>query len=161
MEARALGELGLLEVARLYGLHQSAPAPVRAPGLAALATRDGEWLVVGEEATGEADAFAGAAGKLLDAMLASVGCRREGEATPLEAQLDRRAPKVLLALGEGAASLLLGAGAPLDALRGRVHRFGERPVVVTHRPSDLLAAPADKARAWEDLLLARRTAAGG
>jgi DNA polymerase len=33
-------------------------------------------------------------------------------------------------------------------------------LIVTYPPADLLRMPADKAKAWEDLLLARRTMLG-
>jgi DNA polymerase len=36
---------------------------------------------------------------------------------------------------------------------------GEVPVIVTYHPAYLLRSPAEKARAWEDLCLARRTGA--
>ncbi len=42
----------------------------------------------------------------------------------------------------------------IGRLRGRVHRWHERPVVVTYHPAYLLRNPADKARAWADLCLA-------
>jgi len=42
-------------------------------------------------------------------------------------------------------------------LRGRVHRFQNVPLVVTYHPAYLLRNLPDKARAWEDLCLARRT----
>jgi uracil-DNA glycosylase family 4 len=39
-------------------------------------------------------------------------------------------------------------------LRGQVHAFGAagRPVIVTYHPAYLLRTPADKAKAWQDLL---------
>jgi DNA polymerase len=38
-----------------------------------------------------------------------------------------------------------------------VHRYTGRPLVVTYHPAYLLRTPADKAKAWEDLLFARKT----
>ena len=43
------------------------------------------------------------------------------------------------------------------SLRRRVHRYGSTPLVVTYHPAYLLRTPVDKAKAWEDLLFARRT----
>lgn len=164
MDARSLRELGLLDVARLYGLDlETGARAAPTPALHALVTECGRWMVLGEgrgDGARPDDSFAGAAGKLLDAMLAAAGCRRGGEVAPLERQWQDAAPRVLLALGQSTAARLLGTDASSGDLRGRVHRYREVPVVVTYGPADLLDAPADKARAWEDLVLARRMAAG-
>ena len=97
-----------------------------------------EWLFIGEAPGAEEDArgepFVGQAGKLLDNMLA--------------------------ALGKSAATTLLGIDATIASLRGRVHRYGGLPLVVTYHPAYLLRNLPDKAKAWEDLLLARRTLRG-
>jgi DNA polymerase len=42
----------------------------------------------------------------------------------------------------------------MGKLRGRVHDFQGVPVVVTYHPASLLRSPADKAKAWADLVLA-------
>jgi DNA polymerase len=42
----------------------------------------------------------------------------------------------------------------MGKLRGRLHDFQGVPVVVTYPPSSLLRTPADKAKAWADLVLA-------
>ena len=57
-------------------------------------------------------------------------------------------------MGRFAVQSLLGSNDPIGKLRGRVHRYGETPVVVTYHPAYLLRNPADKARAWDDLCLA-------
>ena len=66
-------------------------------------------------------------------------------------------PKLIVALGKSAASLLLGTDASIASLRGRVHRYRGVPLIVTYHPAYLLRNLPDKAKAWEDLLLARRT----
>jgi len=152
--------------------------------------RDAEWLFVGEGPGAEEDAkgepFVGQAGKLLDGMLAALGmdrdhhvyianvvkCRPPGNRTPepgeaeacrpyLERQIALIRPKLIVALGKSAASLLLGTDATIASLRGRRHRYGETPLVVTYHPAYLLRNLPDKAKAWEDLLFARRVAAHG
>jgi DNA polymerase len=40
---------------------------------------------------------------------------------------------------------------------GRAHRYRGVPLVVTYHPAYLLRNLPDKAKAWEDLLFARRT----
>jgi uracil-DNA glycosylase len=227
MDARALAELELLEVARMYGLDtvvapapaaaQSsvAPAPAGAQSPAATASWEelreqvaqcracglckqrkqavfgvgaqaGPWLFVGEGPGADEDEqgepFVGQAGKLLDNMLAAIGCRRgqdsyianvvkcrpPGNRTPtaeeaaacapfLDRQIDLVAPKLIVALGKSAIVRLLQTDAAVASLRGRVHRYRGIPVVVTYHPAYLLRSLPEKAKAWEDLLLARRT----
>jgi uracil-DNA glycosylase family 4 len=146
------------------------------------------WLFVGEGPGADEDEygepFVGQAGKLLDSMLAAIGCERGREVyianvvkcrppgnrtpTPAEAAacapfLDRQieliAPKLIVALGKTAATRLLGTEASLASLRGRVHRYRDIPVVVTYHPAYLLRSLPEKAKAWEDLVFARRTLA--
>jgi DNA polymerase len=147
-----------------------------------------EWLFVGEAPGAEEDArgepFVGQAGRLLDNMLAALGmsrernvyianvlkCRPPNNRTPepleveacrpnLERQVTLISPRLIVALGRSAASLLLGTDAPIASLRGRVHRYRGIPLVVTYHPAYLLRNLHDKAKAWEDLLLARATVA--
>jgi uracil-DNA glycosylase len=160
MDARGLRELGLLEVARWYGLDEEGTShQVVVPALAALLTECGAWLIVADASAGDDDPFEGGAGKLLEGMLAAVGCRRGGEVATLERQLESATPKVILVLGEATATQLLQLEGGFAGIRGTVHRYREVAAVVTHHPAHLLRSPRDKARAWEDLLLARRTVA--
>jgi uracil-DNA glycosylase len=152
-----------------------------------------QWLLVGE-APGEqedlkGEPFVGAAGQLLDRMLAALGLTRaeEGPETPaqrvyiantlkcrpprnrnpapdemarcepfLQRQIELLQPRLILAMGRFAVQSLLRSDEPIGKLRGRVHRYQGRPLVVTYHPAYLLRSPADKARAWEDLCLAAR-----
>lgn len=66
-------------------------------------------------------------------------------------------PRIVLALGRFAVQSLLGSDEPIGRLRGRVHRYEGRPLVVSYHPAYLLRNPADKARVWDDLCLARET----
>ncbi len=77
----------------------------------------------------------------------------------LERQVALIRPKLIVALGKSAASLLLDTDATIASLRGRVHRFRGVPLIVTYHPAYLLRNLPDKAKAWEDMLLARRTVA--
>jgi uracil-DNA glycosylase family 4 len=146
----------------------------------------GPWLFVGEGPGADEDEqgepFVGQAGKLLDNMLAAIGCRRgqdtyianvvkcrpPGNRTPtaeeaaacapfLDRQIELVAPKVIVALGKSAVVRLLGTDASVASLRGRVHRYRGIPLVVTYHPAYLLRSLPEKAKAWEDLLFARRT----
>jgi len=74
-------------------------------------------------------------------------------------------PRVLVLLGRFAVDALLQTDASIGSLRGRVHEVlipdgagGQRiPAIVTYHPSYLLRNLAEKARSWEDLLLALDT----
>ncbi|MEW5771242.1 MAG: uracil-DNA glycosylase [Pseudomonadota bacterium] len=150
--------------------------------------RHARWLVIGE-APGEkedlqGEPFVGPSGMLLDAMLAAVGLKRgEGvyianvvksrppsnrDPVPsevaaclpyLERQIELIRPRIILALGRFAAQSLLMTDTPIGRLRGHVHEYHGVPMVVTYHPAYLLRNPPDKAKVWEDLLLARRTLA--
>lgn len=140
-----------------------------AGGLSVLPDESGRWLFVGDALVrpgGYDDATAPRADpmRLLDRMLAALGLRAADEALPFEPRVLAmrtavREPVVVVALGEGAARLLLGTDAPLASLRGSVHqaRVGARtlPLVVSWHPARLLEAPQHKAGAWADLCLAR------
>jgi DNA polymerase len=165
------------------GLCKTRNKPV--PGVGAT---QAEWLFVGEAPGSEEDAkgepFVGQAGRLLDNMLAALGlargagvyianvlkCRPPGNRTPepreveaclpyLDRQIELLRPRLIVALGRSAATALLNVDATIASLRGRVHRYRNVPLVVTYHPAYLLRNLPDKAKAWEDLLLARRTMA--
>ena len=77
----------------------------------------------------------------------------------LERQIELIRPKLIVALGKSAASLLLGTDATIASLRGRIHHYRGVPLIVTYHPAYLLRNLPDKAKAWEDLVLARTTVA--
>ena len=145
-----------------------------------------EWMFIGEAPGAEEDAkgepFVGQAGRLLDNMLSALGMRRDRNVyianvlkcrppnnrtpTPVEVEscqpyLDRQIelvrPKLIIALGKSAATTLLNIDATIASMRGRVHRYGKVPLIVTYHPAYLLRNLPDKAKAWEDLCLARAT----
>jgi len=138
----------------------------------------GEGPGANEDAQGRP--FVGAAGKLLDQILAAIECPREtvfianivkcrppqnrkplpDEAAACLPYLHRQIalvrPRVLLAMGGTAAEYLLGAKQSLGALRGAVHRYGEIPVVVTYHPAALLRNPNWKKPTWDDVRVAKQ-----
>ena len=145
-----------------------------------------QWLFVGEAPGAEEDAkgepFVGQAGRLLDNMLAALGmkrgenvyianvlkCRPPGNRTPeplevescrpyLDRQIELIRPSLIVALGKSAATTLLNVDATIASLRGRLHRYHGVPLLVTYHPAYLLRNLPDKAKAWEDLCLARAT----
>ncbi|HJV81480.1 MAG TPA: uracil-DNA glycosylase [Noviherbaspirillum sp.] len=80
----------------------------------------------------------------------------------LERQITLIQPTVIVALGKTAAISLLGVDAetPVSKLRGTVHRYADRPLVVTYHPAYLLRNMADKKKAWADICLAMTAYAG-
>ena len=158
----------------------------RTQGVLGVGDRNADWLIIGEAPGADEDRvgepFVGQAGKLLDAMLAAIGLKRgenvyianvlksrpPGNRNPepdevaacrpyLLAQIELIRPRLILALGRFAAQSLLDTDEAITRLRGRVHQFQNVPLVVTYHPAYLLRNLPDKARAWEDLCLARRT----
>ncbi|MFP5381782.1 MAG: uracil-DNA glycosylase family protein [Gammaproteobacteria bacterium] len=157
----------------------------RTQGVLGVGDRNADWLIIGEAPGADEDAqgepFVGQAGKLLDAMLAAIDLARgdnvyianvlksrpPGNRNPapdeiaacmpyLENQIALIRPKIILALGRFAAQTLLHSDETIARLRGRVHDYQGIPLVVTYHPAYLLRNLPDKARAWEDLCLARR-----
>lgn len=145
-----------------------------------------DYLFIGEGPGADEDAkgepFVGQAGKLLDSMLAAldiargnrvyianaVKCRPPGNRTPepaemaacwpyLERQIALLKPKIIVLLGKAAVHAVLHDDKSLASLRGKRFEYAGIPVVVTYHPAYLLRNLPDKAKAWEDLLFARRT----
>ncbi len=124
--------------------------------------------------------FVGEAGQLLDKMLQSIGlseetvyitnvlkCRPPENRDPkpdevascsrhLSEQINLIAPRLILALGRFAGQFLLKDTKPLGKMRNQVHQYGEIPVIVTYHPAYLLRNPADKGKAYQDLLRTRQ-----
>ena len=78
----------------------------------------------------------------------------------LKRQLALVKPKLILVMGRFAVRQLLKSDDAIGKLRGRVHRYEGIPVIVTYHPAYLLRNMPDKAKAWEDLCLAKATADG-
>ncbi|HEX5637883.1 MAG TPA: uracil-DNA glycosylase [Gammaproteobacteria bacterium] len=142
--------------------------------------QNADLLIVGEAPGADEDRigepFVGRAGKLLDAMLQAIQLDRQqvyianvlkcrppqnrdphtSEIICCEAYLQRQItliqPKVILAVGRIAAHHLLLTQTAVGSLRGRKHSYNGIPLVVTYHPAYLLRSPADKGKAWQDLL---------
>jgi uracil-DNA glycosylase len=137
-----------------------------------------DLLVVGE-APGfyedqQGEPFVGRAGKLLDALLFSVGLAREQiyianvlkcrppenrdprveeviKCTPyLKQQIALMQPKLIVAVGRHAAHSLLETTQSLASLRNQIHHYGSTPLIVSYHPAYLLRTPRDKAKALQD-----------
>jgi hypothetical protein len=99
--------------------------------------------------------------ELFDNILLALGVRKEvqtvGDLSDLQAQIAGQKPAVLIVTEPAAALQLVGSDddsdGAFDALRGRLHRVGALPVLVTYGAVHLLRNPADKRKAWDDLCL--------
>ena len=146
-----------------------------------------ELVFVGEGPGADEDAqgipFVGKAGQLLTKMIEAMGfardevyicnvvkCRPPGNRNPepdevakctpfLLQQIGLIQPKLIVAMGRFAAQTLLGTDASISSLRGRLHTYAGVPLIVTYHPAYLLRTLPDKAKAWEDLVFARKTMA--
>jgi DNA polymerase len=140
-----------------------------------------ELFLIGEAPGADEDRlgepFVGAAGQLLNRILAACGmsreevyignilkCRPPGNRTPqpdeaancreyLDKQIALVGPKFIVCLGGTAAQSLLGTTAPLGKLRGRFHNYQGIPVMCTYHPAFLLPhrSPDKKKDVWEDM----------
>ena len=81
----------------------------------------------------------------------------------LQRQIALLKPEIIIALGKVAATSLLNLApdTALAGLRGTPHQHGAIPVVATYHPAYLLRKPADKAKSWADLCLAKSLFNGG
>jgi DNA polymerase len=165
------------------GLHAS-----RTQGVPGVGDTQADWLIIGEAPGADEDRlgepFVGQAGKLLDAMLAAIGLKRgedvyianvlksrpPGNRDPkpeevaaclpyLERQIELIQPKLILALGRFAAQSLLASTESISRMRGRMHSYRGVPLIVTYHPAYLLRNLPDKAKAWDDLCMAKEAMA--
>ncbi len=183
------GEPGWIEIKQAVpactacALHKS-----RAQTVFGVGDENADWMLIGEAPGAEEDRlgepFVGQAGKLLDNMLAAIDlkrgenvyianvlkCRPPGNRNPeadevekctpfLKRQIALIQPKLIIAMGRFAAQTLLASDASIASLRGRVYSYEGVPLIVTYHPAYLLRSLPDKAKAWADLVFARKTMA--
>jgi DNA polymerase len=162
---------------------------MRCPELASTRTQtvfgvgpvDVEVCFVGEAPGADEDRqgepFVGAAGQLLNRIIAACGFRREDvyimntikcrppqNRPPLasetgncreyfDRQLELVRPRFICALGGTAAQHILGTTTPISKLRGRFHQYKGIPLMCTFHPAFLLPSrsPHKKKDVWEDM----------
>lgn len=181
-EAEVLAELAAV-AEQVAGCRQCKLCTTRTQTVFASGDPGARLMLVGEGPGAEEDRqglpFVGAAGELLNKILAAIGlardavyvanivkCRPPGNRDPepdevracrgyLERQIDLVRPDVIVALGRIAAQELLGTDASLSRLRGDWHEVRGIPVRVTYHPAALLRNAAWKRPTWEDMQLVR------
>jgi uracil-DNA glycosylase len=148
-----------------------------------------DLMLIGEAPGGEEDRrgipFVGAAGQLLDRMLAAIGhdrtnsyitnivnWRPPGNRKPspaemllcqpfIERHIALMKPKLILLLGDTAAKTLTGRPEGITRLRGKWCDWTDAasgttiPMLPTFHPAFLLRSPSQKREAWADLLAAK------
>ena len=166
------------------GLHASRTQTVFGVG-----DEHADWMIIGEAPGAEEDRlgepFVGQAGRLLDSMLAAIDLKRDknvyianvlkcrppsnrnpqpeevAQCSPhLRQQIALVQPRLILAMGRFAVQTLLQTDASIASLRGRLHSYAGVPLIVTYHPAYLLRTLPDKAKAWQDLVFAKKTMAG-
>ena len=135
----------------------------------------------GQDEDEQGKPFVGQSGKLLNAMLSSVGLRRDevyisnivfwrppGNRTPsaeeiafcmpyVEQHVKLVHPKVLLLLGGVAVKSILNTSESISRLRGSRSTYLNIPTIATFHPAYLLRSPAQKSLAFRDFILLRKT----
>lgn len=173
-----------LETFDALTIRQSATSTVFADG-----NPEASVMCIGDAPGGEDDRqgrpFAGAPGRLLDRMLASIGLDRSSvyltTVLPWRLPANRRPspeevaaclpfmtrhidlvdPQVLILFGEAAGAALLARHEPLARLRGRWIDYSSPglprpiPALVTFTPAYLISTPEAKRHAWRDLLMVK------
>jgi len=128
----------------------------------------------------QGEPFVGAAGQLLNRIIAAIGlrraqvyilniikCRPPQNRNPqpdeiaacwpiLQEQLACLRPRIICALGTFAAQTLLQTEERISRLRGRFHRLGDIQVMPTYHPAFLLRNAQYKRAVWEDMQLIQR-----
>jgi uracil-DNA glycosylase len=125
----------------------------------------------------QGEPFVGAAGQLLNRIIAAMGMKREevyicnilrcrppGNRPPrsdeaqncreyLDAQLELIAPKFICVLGATAAQNLLGSSLRIGEMRGKSYFYKDIPVICTYHPASLLPtrSPQNKKLVWDDM----------
>lgn len=134
----------------------------------------------GEQEDLQGEPFVGAAGQLLNKILAAIDFEREdvyianilkhrppGNRNPtseerrrslpyLERQVDLIQPRLILCLGRVSATTLLDRDTSLRSLRGKFYPFRNAELTVTYHPAALLRNAQWKRPAWEDVQEVRK-----
>ncbi len=134
----------------------------------------------GEQEDQQGEPFVGAAGQLLNKILAAIEFKREdvyianilkhrppGNRNPkpeeiarslpyLKKQIELINPKIILCLGKVSGQTMLNSDDTLGNMRGSFHTFGSRELYVTYHPAALLRNSQWKRPTWEDVQNVRK-----
>lgn len=177
-QTERMGRLSVL-AAEVAGCQKCRLAPTRTQTVFSRGDPFAELCFVGEGPGADEDRvgepFVGAAGQLLDKMIAAMGyqrdevyicnivkCRPPNNRTPdadevaacrpyVLQQIDLCRPKYIVALGTTAVKGLLGTSEGIMKLRGNWKLYRGIPVMPTYHPAYLLRQPEAKREVWEHL----------
>lgn len=192
-EARAVAKAASTIEALTESIRAFSGSPLKAASEQAVVcdgTPGASLMVIGESPGPEEDRrglpFIGAAGQLLDRMLAAIGRSRtenvfitnvnywrtpsnrkpEGDELAVcrpfvDRMIELAAPKLIIAAGGGPAASLLASEDGIMKLRGNEYAYATPdgftvPIIPILHPAYLLRRPQDKSRAWRDLLMAEK-----
>lgn len=175
-----LDDLGSLDALRSHigDCRRCSLAETRTTVVFGVGNPDADLVFIGE-APGRnedlrGDPFVGAAGKLLDELLASIGlhrsevyianvlkCRPPNNRNPLPAEIRTCTPflaeqiriidpKVITTLGNFATRYILGTERPITAVRGKLYEVGGRRVVPIFHPAAALYSPDKRQVLFDD-----------
>ncbi len=177
-QTERVGRLSVLAT-EVAGCQRCGLAPTRTQTVFSRGDPFAELCFVGEGPGADEDRlgepFVGAAGQLLDRMIAAMGyrrdevyicnivkCRPPGNRKPspeemdackpyLVQQIELCRPKCIVALGATAIQGLMGTTEGIMKLRGKWKLYRMIPVMPTFHPAYLLRQPEAKKEVWEDL----------
>ncbi|WP_069133302.1 uracil-DNA glycosylase [Rhodohalobacter halophilus] len=134
----------------------------------------------GEQEDKQGEPFVGAAGQLLNKILAAINFDRKdvyianilkhrppnnrnpepeevNRSLPfLKKQIELIDPKIILCLGKVSGQTMLNSSNTLGNMRGKFHKFGDRELYVTYHPAALLRNQQWKRPTWEDVQEVRK-----
>lgn len=134
----------------------------------------------GEQEDKQGEPFVGAAGQLLNKILAAINFKRDdvyianilkhrppnnrnpkpeesAKSLPfLKKQIELIDPKIILCLGKVSGQTMLNSSNTLGNMRGKFHKFDDRELYVTYHPAALLRNQQWKRPTWEDVQEVRK-----
>lgn len=134
----------------------------------------------GEQEDKQGEPFVGAAGQLLNKILAAINFSRDdiyianilkhrppGNRNPtdeeckrsmpfLNRQIELVKPKIILCLGKISGQTMLNSDGTLKSMRGKFHSFKDYELTVTYHPAALLRNQQWKRPTWEDVQMVRK-----
>lgn len=126
------------------------PVPIESPTLSYIASENGEYLFVLPNAAMSADELQ---------LFQNIGKALRIKTKPAEISSDILASikdlqaKLLIAMSEAVAQMILQSAEPITHLSGKLHQLHGVTLIATYDLPHLLQNPADKAKVWRDLCM--------
>lgn len=142
------------DIADKQNTEKELEVPKGMPSFRLIVSGDTQWaFILAPQQSKEAEA-------LFQNMLKAISINVSQDIVGAQASLlNQYTPKVIVVMGEVEAQQLLNDQQTLEQLRGKTHAYENVSVITTYTASHLLQHWQDKAKAWEDLCLAKLTIA--